>query len=950
MDRLRKGILTLLSASLALCSGAIALHSLNSHGVALAEGEEPVTTININDICDWTGKTSGGDPFRLLDATVYVYSKAGAETDISQMRYSLSRLTDDEIAEEYNFSHAVNVNNAVVRNRGGEVTLDLDIHSQYENIIEYSFDDLTFEGGANSPGISASDHMGSYAAIVKVSCSDGYAFYNYDTSSRGILISADRREALITKEWYIVEVGNPLVFAPEETGDDPAAPGNVDPAFWDINGWTYNALAQNPAAPVLMYSDDQANWDVNTEVTFDLINNDDNSLALYGAALGDFNDYVNKSMPVGTYSIIYHVPSVTHDTIIYNGYNETYTFTVSPAAFKDEWRENIKSTLVNVNYEAKRNNDGYVFQLYGKDADSATPVNLLAWSEFDSSNPFNPDREGVWAQEKYNNYYSDRYYLTYNLDRLRDNTYLRYEAMSVLNTPAAPDTYTVYYQLQANNYEPLTNVMNDTERRTYKFTLVIYDILTEPVLDRLIFNNTAQIISGTNRYEVITDKDDTYTDVGLHTVTLKSLDGDHYVWKVNNELKSQIQFTYEITRVDNAENQELYLPNWEWNGYDSTVKPVWSTVFTDESDDSFFTFVLKAADGTTYAQSEFGEAPVGDYTLIATAKGYISGDETTAHYNWNAFTNSTPLHITKAANSWYVTPDVIQWQYKGFNADTNHFLAAAKYSGANDPVLFSVATDEAGANVISGLKEFTTNEQNKITDQSVIDKLTSLNAGVYYLITSVKGTDDYNGLNPQPHRFEVNVADNAWTKKLSISTWISGKYSAEENLIEAQARFGEAHFRIVNVEDENDVIYDDKAGINELADASVGNYILTVEIADDVNGNFKGISDFLQFRIFEKPGMPWWGTVLIVVGALGVAALVLYILHQKGVLQLLTGKIVVAMRTKATVDATIAAIRANRVAENAKKTVALAEEQDKLEQQNKDQSATDTNKGAPKDE
>ena len=149
----------------------------------------------------------------------------------------------------------------------------------------------------------------------------------------------------------------------------------------------------------------------------------------------------------------------------------------------------------------------------------------------------------------------------------------------------------------------------------------------------------------------------------------------------------------------------------------------------------------------------------------------------------------------------------------------------------------------------------------------------------------------------------------------------------------------------MNAEDNTKVIYDDKNSIDELASAPVGNYILTVEIADDVKGNFKGISDFLQFRIFEKPGLPWWVTVIIVAGALGAAALVMYILHQKGVLQLLTGRIVVAMRTKATVDATIAAIRANKVAENARKTVALAEEQDKLEQ-----TANDKNKNAPKDE
>ena len=957
MNKLRKGILTLLLASLALCSGAFALFSLNSNKVALAENnpgvsavdESGVQILDVNNLCNWVGKTKtpGGDtygePFSLINASVYVYSRIGDETNLDAMRYSLNELTDDEISKGYRLAYVANANNAVARNRGGEITVDLEIYSQYKDVITYDFENIEFEGSAQSPGVNSSPAMGPHNALVMISCAEGYAFYNYDTSSSGILISTDRRTALISKEWYIVEVGNPLVFAPEQT-EDGAVPDDTDPDFWNINGWTYNTLTENTAAPVLMYSDDSAEWNVNNEVKFDLINNDNNSLAEYGITLGKLNEYINKSMPAGNYSAIFHVPSVTHETIIYNGYTETYSFTVSPAEFKAEWREDAQAKLKDISYEAIRRDGEYVFQLYGKDDNAASTVDLLVWSDF-SSSPFNPAREGIWANEKYDNYYSDRYYLTYNLDRLQNNTYLTYAAMSQFNTPAAPDTYTVYYQLQANNYEPLTSVMNDTERRSYKFTLLIYEILSEPVLDRLIFNNTVQLISGTNRYEVMPDADDTYTDVGDHTVTLKSLDGKHYVWKQGNELVGEIRFTYKITRVDNTENQELYLPNWEWNGYDPTVKPAWGTEFIEDGSDDFFSFILQSDDGTFYEQSDFGKAPVGTYTLIATAKGYVEGDETTAHYNWNQLTSTATIHITKAANDWYVTPDVIQWQYKGFNADTNHFLAAAKYSRESDPVLFSVATDEEGKNIIDGLKEFTADSQNKITDQKVIDKLTGLDAGVYYLITSVKGTDDYSGLNPQPHRFEVNVADNAWTEKLSISTWISGKYNAEENLIVAAARFGEAHFRIVNAEDNTKVIYDDKNGIDELASAPVGNYILTVEIADDVKGNFKGISDFLQFRIFEKPGLPWWVTVIIVAGALGAAALVMYILHQKGVLQLLTGRIVVAMRTKATVDATIAAIRANKVAENARKTVALAEEQDKLEQ-----TANDKNKNAPKDE
>ena len=48
------------------------------------------------------------------------------------------------------------------------------------------------------------------------------------------------------------------------------------------------------------------------------------------------------------------------------------------------------------------------------------------------------------------------------------------------------------------------------------------------------------------------------------------------------------------------------------------------------------------------------------------------------------------------------------------------------------------------------------------------------------------------------------------------------------------------------------------------------------------------------------------------------------ILHQKGILQMLTGKVIVSMRTRANVDATLAAIRAAKVAREAQESVAAA--------------------------
>lgn len=90
-----------------------------------------------------------------------------------------------------------------------------------------------------------------------------------------------------------------------------------------------------------------------------------------------------------------------------------------------------------------------------------------------------------------------------------------------------------------------------------------------------------------------------------------------------------------------------------------------------------------------------------------------------------------------------------------------------------------------------------------------------------------------------------------------------------------------------------------------------------------------------NFSVFAKPGLPWWAILLIVVGSLGIVAVVFFILHQKGILQMLTGKVVIAMRARATIDATIAAVRANKVAAQAKVTVAQARAKDAAEARKK---------------
>ncbi len=174
---------------------------------------------------------------------------------------------------------------------------------------------------------------------------------------------------------------------------------------------------------------------------------------------------------------------------------------------------------------------------------------------------------------------------------------------------------------------------------------------------------------------------------------------------------------------------------------------------------------------------------------------------------------------------------------------------------------------------------------------------------------------------------------NTFVDAIKVQTWVQGKFNIEENLPTATTRWGEAHIVVTDL-DKNEVYYDSATGVNMLGGLNVGKYMITVTVGE--TEDYMALSDFLIFEVFEKPGLPWWAILLIVIGSLGVVAAVLYILHEKGILQMLTGKAIIAMRTKATVDATIAAVRANKIAEAAKRSLAEAEAREKAEAENAD--------------
>lgn len=281
--------------------------------------------------------------------------------------------------------------------------------------------------------------------------------------------------------------------------------------------------------------------------------------------------------------------------------------------------------------------------------------------------------------------------------------------------------------------------------------------------------------------------------------------------------------------------------------------------------------------------------------------------------------------ILKASNIWDTVPSVVYWAYGSYDKTVNLIHAVPRYLEEAHDLWYRVSTDPEGNDFLVGLGRFYT-EDGVVTSDTVANILSGLPVGTYYLSAQVDGTANYERLAPAAIPFRVFRATNTWDISPGIASWTVGKYNAETNAAIASPHFGTAVLTVTD--SRGKVLYDSAQGINKLASAKTGTYTLTAYVAgtDDYS---ELASQPYYFRVLKKSGMPWWGILLIVIGVLLVVAAVLFILWKKGVFRILTDKITLAIRARATVDATIAAVRANKKSEEAKLTVAKAEREDR---------------------
>ena len=325
-----------------------------------------------------------------------------------------------------------------------------------------------------------------------------------------------------------------------------------------------------------------------------------------------------------------------------------------------------------------------------------------------------------------------------------------------------------------------------------------------------------------------------------------------------------------------------------------------------------------------------------DYTLSSATvnKGMASLTVTGINSLSGSFTIENAYEIVTATNGWADVPSIMNWTYNNFDKQVNLITATpyfpAENNGQIDGLWFSISYDSFGEKPVPGLEKFVLDANGQVpTDVAAI--LNGLDVADYYLSGTVEEDSvyhNYTALTANPVRFHVFVANNSWEVTPTVKSWTEGKYKKDGGNILVEPTFGTAH--IVITGSDKKVYYDNFKGIDRLAEAKNGTYTLVASV--EGTDNYTGLFEYTHtFSVFKKPGLPWWATLLIAIGAVGLGALVLFILWKAGVFAILTEKIVVAIRTRASVDATIAAVRAAKKEDEARKSIAAANARERAE-------------------
>ncbi|MDE7405377.1 MAG: hypothetical protein K2M89_00690, partial [Clostridiales bacterium] len=214
--------------------------------------------------------------------------------------------------------------------------------------------------------------------------------------------------------------------------------------------------------------------------------------------------------------------------------------------------------------------------------------------------------------------------------------------------------------------------------------------------------------------------------------------------------------------------------------------------------------------------------------------GYINpSNNVNGTYNVNGYLMSEQAYSTvvvmQSANSWEITPYVLDWAYNGFSS--TNFQAGETVFGKNDEDNEITYTLYEGTPTTGTLRKTFKTLNDVVDGEKISDTLNNLDVNTYTLVASKGGSDDYRSLSLQM-TFVVYKATNAWTITPFINSWTYKKFTPDN------VRAGKALFGVKDEDGNITITYTLYEG-----DKAEGTPLRTFNTLNDSIGDGKTIAD-----------------------------------------------------------------------------------------------------------
>lgn len=639
----------------------------------------------------------------------------------------------------------------------------------------------------------------------------------------------------VTKTWYIA-LDDSLYLA---ANGNKAVPYGVNEA---LGIYLSQDIEKNiPLRPALMtVSVNGQSYNTNDSelISFTLQRNGETVTGDGAVKLGalservNFEYYVNKSMPAGSYLLTFYIDDLrdaTGKVLVYGNHSGLqFPFVIKERELTDKEISDVVTALKN---DATLNYDSAAKYQFASTAN----VGLLKKQVQVET------RLGVWATPAYDGLYGN-FTISYSVKAGEKNNYLdddppvTYHRLSEYEDGTAPvipqrfGVYTVYYQISAPNYSTVITTDRSKENRlcfyqlTIKYVLTLDDfavgdfeytgssLVTEikAALDKrdLDIFNIYTLADDSDISESIRQKEnkgkDTYTSTGTHYVYIAVKEGKRdYIQLpdapsvsvyllINGRNTQYLKVAIRIVATKNSELTPLAIDDWEYGEFTRANQPEWDLTFNRNY--SSYWFVLTSAGGNEYwlygdpdkalkdGQLDFNSAPAGEYTLTGYAPSESDGIE--------PFQQSISVTVKKATPKFVTRPYIDGWSYGydkfGDNLNAELLLSNYPLAGRGSEIAGNIVVKYANG------AEYDKGGAQLISLSTLLGGKEHLNAGYYYMVFTLdEGVNENFASWQYGVRFRVIKGQNSWNITPVIHDWIYGDDDIDRT-VSCEPRFGSA--------------------------------------------------------------------------------------------------------------------------------------------------------------